>query len=299
MAPKELATRLIAVGGVAREDDLLGARRIEEAAHGLARVLEAGGGGVGEDSAGRDGRWRIPSCRRDRWRRAPSAASAPRRRCRDRRAACRRPRGTGSGSRCGWSRRRRRRSPVMSVSFVIAVMSRPSPLPQRLRPIAAPTAAPAGAWPAAASASRTRLVLDLVDGLADEALDQQRARLVRRNAARAHVEQQVLVELGRGRAVAADHVVGVDLELGLGIELGVRRQHEHLRHLLAVGLLRVGAHDHLALEHAARPVGEHALEQLAALAAGHRVIDDQRGVDVLGAAAEEQRRRCRAWRPRP
>jgi hypothetical protein len=34
---------------VAGEDDLLHRRRIEEAAHGLARVLEAGGGGVGEE----------------------------------------------------------------------------------------------------------------------------------------------------------------------------------------------------------------------------------------------------------
>ena len=100
-----------ALGGVAREDDLLHAWRIEEAARRLARVLVAGGGGVGEDSAARDGRWRIPSCRRSRWRRARSAASAPRRRCRDRPAACRTPRGRGSGSRCGWSRRRRRPRP--------------------------------------------------------------------------------------------------------------------------------------------------------------------------------------------
>ena len=37
-----------ALGGVAGEDDLLDAWRIEEAAHRLARVLVAGGGGVGE-----------------------------------------------------------------------------------------------------------------------------------------------------------------------------------------------------------------------------------------------------------
>ena len=107
------------------------------------------------------------------------------------------------------------------------------------------------------------------------------------DAARAAVEQQILVEIGAGRAVAADDVVGVDLELGLGIELGVRRQHQHLRHLLAVGLLRVGAHDDLALEHAARVVVEHALEQLAAGAPRHGMIDDERRVDVLAAARQE------------
>ena len=143
---------------------------------------------------------------------------------------------------------------------------------------------PAGArqWPASALAQA--LVLDLLERLADEALDQQRARLIRRDAARAQVKQQVLVDLGRRRAVAAHHVVGVDLELRLGIELGILRQHQNLRHLLAVALLRVGPHDHLALEDAVRPVGQHALEQLAALAAGHGVIDHQRGVDMLGAA---------------
>ena len=113
------------------------------------------------------------------------------------------------------------------------------------------------------------------------------------------IEQQILVELGRGRAVAADDVVGIDLELGLGIELGIRRQHQRLRHLLAVGFLRVRADDDLALEDAARRAVEHALEQLAALAARHRVIDDQRRIDVLVPRAEDTRRRDRAWRLRP
>ena len=90
--------------------------------------------------------------------------------------------------------------------------------------------------------------------------------------------------------MAADHVVGVDLELGLGIELGVLRQHQHLGHLLAVALLCVGPHDHLTLEDAMCLVGEHALEELAALAAGHRMVDHQRGVDVLGAAPQERAR---------
>ena len=85
----------------------------------------------------------------------------------------------------------------------------------------------------------------------------------------------------------AHHIVGVDLELGLGVELRIRRQHQNLRHLLAVRLLRVGPHDDLALEHAARAAVQNALEQLAAFAAGHRVIHDQRRVDMVGAASEE------------
>ena len=131
------------------------------------------------------------------------------------------------------------------------------------------------------------LALDLLQRLADEQLDQQGARLRLGNAARLAVEQQILVKIGAGRAMAADDVVGVDLELRLGVELGVRRQHQHLRHLLAVGLLRVRAHDDLALEHAARVPVEHALEQLAAGALGNRVVDDERRVDVLVAARQE------------
>ena len=131
------------------------------------------------------------------------------------------------------------------------------------------------------------LALHLLQRLADKRLDQQGARLRLGNAARLAVEQQILVKIGAGRAMAADDVVGVDLQLRLGVELGIRRQHQHLRHLLAVGLLRVRAHDDLALEDAARVPVEHALEQLAAGALGNRVVDDERRVDVLVAAGQE------------
>ena len=48
MAPKESATRLMRLGGVAGEDDLVDAAGVEEAAHRLARVLVLGGRGVGQ-----------------------------------------------------------------------------------------------------------------------------------------------------------------------------------------------------------------------------------------------------------
>ena len=88
--------------------------------------------------------------------------------------------------------------------------------------------------------------------------------------------------------MAADHVVGEDLELRLGIELGRLGEQQRLRHLLAVGLLRAGRDDDLALEHAARLVVEHALEQLAARAARHAMIDHQRRVAMLLAAHQER-----------
>ena len=131
------------------------------------------------------------------------------------------------------------------------------------------------------------LALDLGQRLADEGFDQQGARFRLGNAARAAIEQEVLVEVGAGRAVPANDVVGVDLELGLGIELRIRRQHQHLRHLLAVGFLRVRPHDDLALEDAARLVLQHALEQLAANAGRHRMIHDERRIHVLRIARKK------------
>ena len=68
-----------------------------------------------------------------------------------------------------------------------------------------------------ASASRS-LVLDLLEGLADKGADQQRPAPPRGCRA-PRVEQKLLVDLARGRAVAAYDVVGEDLELRLGIEL--------------------------------------------------------------------------------
>ena len=84
-------------------------------------------------------------------------------------------------------------------------------------------------------------VLDALDRLADEGLDQQRLGFLGRNAARLEVEQQILVEIARGRAVAALHVVGEDLQFRLVVGLGRVRQQQRVRRHLGVGLLRVPA----------------------------------------------------------
>jgi hypothetical protein len=80
--------------------------------------------------------------------------------------------------------------------------------------------------------------------------------------------------------VRAFHVVGVDLEFGLGEELRVIVQKQRLADLVAVGLLRAGLHEDLALEHARRAVAEHLLEDLPAFA-GHRVMGHEDGVVVV------------------
>ena len=87
--------------------------------------------------------------------------------------------------------------------------------------------------------------------------------------------------------MAAHHVVGEDLKLGLRIELGRLGEQKRLGHLLAVGLLGVRRDDDLALEDAARLAVEHGLEQLAARAMRHRMLDEQRRVAMLTAAHEQ------------
>ena len=78
--------------------------------------------------------------------------------------------------------------------------------------------------------------------------------------------------------MAADHVVGIDLELGLGEDFGLVRKHQTLAHQLGVGLLRIGTNDDLSIEDAARPVGEDAFVDFATPTVRLRVID--RGVIV-------------------
>ena len=78
------------------------------------------------------------------------------------------------------------------------------------------------------------------------------ARLGGADAPRPQVEERVLVELTDRRAVPALHVVGEDLELRLRVDERLAREEQVLVRLLRVGLLRVGAHEDLAVEDAAR-----------------------------------------------
>ena len=95
-----------------------------------------------------------------------------------------------------------------------------------------------------------------------------------------------MIEIARRGAMAADHVVGEDFKLGLGIEFGGLRQQQRMARLLAVGLLGIALHDDLALEDTAGIVVHHAFEKFAAGAVGHLVIDDEAAVGVLLAAQQ-------------
>src|SRR5688572_7966190 len=130
------------------------------------------------------------------------------------------------------------------------------------------------------------VVRNVFEGFGREGGDEQGTRLGKRNAARAQIEDEVLVQIAGGRAVSADYVVGIDFELRLGVELGSRRKQQSVARLLAIGLLGVPPDHHLALEHAAGLVVHDALEHFAAQAIRNAVIDDETGVTMLPAAQQ-------------
>ena len=89
------------------------------------------------------------------------------------------------------------------------------------------------------SASRTRLVLRSVERIGDEGAQSAALGLGSADAAAVEVEERLRVELADRRAMRAFHVVGEDLELGLGIDRRRALEQQPLQRLLAIGLLRV------------------------------------------------------------
>ena len=123
------------------------------------------------------------------------------------------------------------------------------------------------------------IIGDLLDGLTDEGLDQQRLGLLFGQAARLQVEQQAVIERAGGGAMAAGDVVGKDLELRLVVGFRFVGQQERPRHHLAVGLLRVGTHDDAALEHRMGAVIDHSAKDFPARAARHGMVHHQGAVE--------------------
>ena len=135
---------------------------------------------------------------------------------------------------------------------------------------------------------RSGSILHALEDLAGKRVNQHVARLEVGQAARAQIENRVVVELPDRRAVRALHVVGKDLELRLGVDRRVVRQQQRPVGLLRVGLLRVDAHDDLAVEDRARAAAEDALVDLVARAVRLGVIDRRVRVDQPLAVGQVQ-----------
>src|SRR3546814_2531281 len=106
---------------------------------------------------------------------------------------------------------------------------------------------------------------DVVHALGQEGLDQHGAGGSLRDAPGAQVEERAVVEVAGGGAMAADDVVGIDLQFRLGVDLGLVGQQQHLAELVAVGVLGIAMDDDLALEHRARGVVDRSEEHTSAL----------------------------------
>src|SRR5438105_11442167 len=127
---------------------------------------------------------------------------------------------------------------------------------------------------------------DALECFGDKGPDQHGFSLSLRYAARAQIEELVVVDIARSGAVAADDIIGIDFKLGLGIEFGRGRQEQTVARLLAVGLLGIALDNDLALEDTASALVHHAFEHLAAQTARHAVIDQEPRIGVLLAAQE-------------
>ena len=203
------------------------------------------------------------------WRRSRPSASAPRRRCRDRRAACRRPRCAriGKSAPDGLDVVGRRKGCVHRLTCLARFGSASGPRPQPASTM--PTSASRA--PSCSTASSASPRKAWTRRLSASACGRPRA------AGRTGGPRRA----GRRGAVGALHVVGEDLELRLVVHRAALREEERRRHHAPVGLLGVGLDDDLALEHARRVAVDDGLEQLAALAVRRRMVDHQGRVRVL------------------
>ncbi len=127
-----------------------------------------------------------------------------------------------------------------------------------------------------------------VQTLAGESHQQQLSRGDFINATRAQIKQRILFNLADGRAVRALHVVGVNFELRLGVDLRVVGEQQVAIGLLGVGLLRVFVDDDASVKNAVGMIVENAVVELTAAAVRAGVLDQHVVIEMLAAVADEQ-----------
>ena len=131
-------------------------------------------------------------------------------------------------------------------------------------------------------------MLHAVEALAGEGDEQELARGHLVDAARAQVEQGVPLDLADGGPVGALHVVSVDLQLRLGVDLRVIGKQQVAVGLLGVGFLRILVHDDAAVEDAVCVAIEDPVVELPAAAARTGMFYQHVVVQVLVAIADEE-----------
>jgi len=122
---------------------------------------------------------------------------------------------------------------------------------------------------------------------AGECREQKPARRNPVDSSRSQVEQGILVHLADRRTVGALHIIGVDLQLRLGIDLRVVREQQIAVRLLGVGLLRVLVDHNATVENAVRMPIENSVVKLSTARVRAGVLDQHVIVQVLMAVADK------------
>src|SRR5260370_9750954 len=87
--------------------------------------------------------------------------------------------------------------------------------------------------------------------------------------------------------MAAFDIVGIDFELGLGVDCRARAQHQVTAELMGVDLLRAGTHRNAALKGAVGPPRGYPSEDFAGLAARRHMIHCRQNVGLLTARQQK------------
>jgi hypothetical protein len=98
--------------------------------------------------------------------------------------------------------------------------------------------------------------------------------------------QADFVELRHRGTVGTLHVVGVDLQLRLGVDLRLGAGQQVLVGQLGTGFLGLRMDVNAPVEHRRRAIGDDAAKHLVTAAVGHGVLDAGVVVDVLLAAGQ-------------
>src|SRR5262249_45848349 len=131
-----------------------------------------------------------------------------------------------------------------------------------------------------------RIDRDTADDVVGKGVSQQLPGLLLADAARLQIEDLFLIELANARSVRALDIIGVNLQLRLGVDHCIVRQQQRLVGLACVRLLGILVDVNLAVEDAAGPAIKDALVKLMAGAARLGVVDPRVIVNQLIAAGE-------------
>jgi hypothetical protein len=127
-----------------------------------------------------------------------------------------------------------------------------------------------------------------LDAFASEGQKQQAACRRFVDAARLQVKKCVLFDLANRRPVSALDIIGVDLELRLGVNLCVIGKQQVAIRLLGVGLLRVFVHYNAPVKDAMRMSIQNAVIELAAAAMRTGVLDMHVVVEMLPSISNKE-----------